>query len=91
MRPSLLCWYDQVGFFEKASASVFDSEQTVASRQPEKSRVNRESKPEHDTVDVTEEELRSIAGGRGVLLNIEIDKRSGPDGNPHYHRPDDKP
>jgi hypothetical protein len=80
-----------VRFFEQASASVFDSEQTMASRQPEKSRVNRESKPEHDTVDVSAEELRSIAGGRGALLNIEIDKRSGPDGNPHHHHPHDKP
>ena len=63
----------------------------MASRQPEKGRVNRESNSEHDTVNLTADELRSIAGGRGVLLNIEIDRRSGPDGNRHHHRPHDKP
>ena len=63
----------------------------MASRQPEKSRVDRDPNAEHDTVDLTADELRSIAGGRGVLLNIEIDKRSGNDRDPHHHRPHGKP
>ena len=63
----------------------------MASRQPEKSRVDRDPNAEHDTVDLTADELRSLAGGRGVLLNIEIDKRSGDARDPHHHRPHDKP
>ena len=58
----------------------------MVNQQPEKSRAESELEPEHDTVDLTADELRSIAGGSGVFLNLEVEKRPKTDGHPHSHR-----
>jgi hypothetical protein len=57
----------------------------MINQQPEKSRADRELEPEHESVDLTADELRSISGGSGVFLNLEVEKRSKTDGNPHSH------
>jgi hypothetical protein len=53
----------------------------MVNQQPEKSRAERELEPEHDTANLTADELRAISGG--VFLNIEIDKRPNSDGRTH--------
>ena len=55
----------------------------MVNQQPEKSRADLESQPEHETVDLTVDQLRSVAGG--IFLNIAIEKAPKADGNPHGH------
>lgn len=57
----------------------------MSNQQPEKGRTDRELELEHDTVDLTADELRSISGGSGVFLNIEVKKGSKTGGTPHSH------
>jgi hypothetical protein len=81
------CYIDKVvgDFLNGTTRALFDSERAMINQQPEKSRADRELELEHDTVDLTAEELRAVAGGSGVFLNIEVDKHSKTDGNPHSH------
>jgi hypothetical protein len=62
----------------------------MINRQPTKSRADRELEPEHDTVDLTAEELLSTVGGSGVHLNLEIEKGPKTHGNGHPHGPHGK-
>lgn len=62
----------------------------MINRQPNNSRADREPEPEHDTVDLSAEELRATVGGRGIHLNLEIEKGPKGDGNHHQHGPHGK-
>jgi hypothetical protein len=73
-------------FVSRVTQALFDSERAMVNQQPEKSRADRELESEPDTVDLTADQLRSISGGSGVFLNLEIEKRPKTDGNPHSHR-----
>lgn len=55
----------------------------MAKQQPENLRADGELEPEPATVNLTADELRSLSGGSGVMLNIEIDKRPKSHGHPH--------
>ena len=61
----------------------------MVNQQLEKGRADRELEPEHESVDLTADELRSISGG--VFLNIEINKRPNTDGRTHQRGPHGKP
>jgi hypothetical protein len=51
-----------------------------------KSRMAQETENSQETVNLTAEELRSIAGGHGVFLNIvEKDKSNNGHRAPHHH------
>jgi hypothetical protein len=55
----------------------------MINRQTNSSRADRELEPEHETVELSAEELRSTVGGSGIHLNLEIEK--GPKGHNHSH------
>jgi hypothetical protein len=52
-----------------------------------KSRMEQATEDPQDTVNLTAEELRSIAGGHGVYLNIVVEKDKSSNGHhmPHHH------
>jgi hypothetical protein len=62
----------------------------MVNQQPEKSREDRELEPEHDTVDLTTDELRSLSGGSSIHLNLEIEKRPKTHGHSHERTPHGK-
>jgi hypothetical protein len=53
----------------------------------QKSRMAQETQDPQETVDLTAEELRSIAGGHGVFLNMVVkkDKSNNAEHKPHHH------
>jgi len=42
--------------------------------------------PSHDTVELTAEELRSISGGSGISLNLEVERDADKKGRSPHHR-----
>jgi len=62
----------------------------MVNQQPGKSRTANEPETQGDTVNLTAEELRSIAGGSGVFLNLEIDKHTEKNGHHSPHIPHDR-
>jgi hypothetical protein len=62
----------------------------MVNQQPEKNRAECELELENDTVDLTTDELRSLSGGSGIHLNLEIEKRPKTHGHPHERTPHGK-
>ncbi len=52
-----------------------------------KSRMPQDTENPQETVNLTTEELRSIAGGHGVYLNMVVEKDKSNNGHhaPHHH------
>jgi len=62
----------------------------MVNQQPQKCRAANESETQRDTVNLTAEELRSISGGHGVFLNLEIGKRTEKNGHQSPAHPHDR-
>ncbi len=59
----------------------------MADQQIETSRTDHKPAAEHDTVLLTNDELRSTSGGHGVFLNLEVEKRPKTNDRPRGHGP----
>jgi hypothetical protein len=62
----------------------------MVNQQPGKSRTENEPDTEHETVNLTVEELRSVSGGNHVYLNLEIDRHTSKEGHPPPPSPHDR-